>query len=142
MSKEWIRTAEPWQHSANCRGLGNAEINARFFPYAETPYALKNVKSLCDFCPVRGFCLKDAMDSGSEGLWAATTTRQRRAMVRTRTRVKCPLCKSRSLTTAGEHEICLGCGASWKSDERPQEQQEETIIRGGDLLHLVGGTAS
>ncbi len=38
------------------------------------------VKPMCDACPVKKECLADAIRTGSLGVWAATTTRERKAL--------------------------------------------------------------
>jgi len=60
-----------------------------------------------------------------------TTSAQRRALRRTRSRSKCPICKSINLIAVGEYEVCAGCGASWKADDRPTVRQAK-LREGGE----------
>lgn len=57
-----------------------------FFPLSETGVAsqeqIAEARSVCVGCPVRSECLEVALDTGAVGLWAGTTTAERRAMRR------------------------------------------------------------
>jgi hypothetical protein len=98
----------------------------RFFPVVETAVVCDTMRRLyCNLCPVRQECLDTAMRVGEQGIWAGTTSAERRALSKTRSRAKCPLCLGRAVTSDGHSEICLFCGASWAADERPSEQEQE-----------------
>lgn len=40
-------------------------------------YAIDTLKAICAMCPVRNACLEWALHHETEGIWAATTPRQR-----------------------------------------------------------------
>lgn len=68
-----------------------------FFPLSETGDAaaaqIAEARSVCFGCPVRSKCLELALDTGSEGLWAGTTTKERRAMLRRSSAFDLPVAK-------------------------------------------------
>lgn len=103
-----------WQPNGACADM-NLDV---FVPDEETPEGLALAKATCDTCPVRQPCLMWATLHGAEGYWGGTSTYQRAQLVRVRTRAKCPLCVSTSLSMVGTHELCIACGASWVRDVR------------------------
>lgn len=138
MESIWTANKTHWRDEALCGGARPEQ----FTPTVETPEGLAKVRSrYCDHCPVMETCLNSAIIHNDAGYWGGTTTAQRRAMRRTRSRSKCPLCGSPNLvrvphgTNDGEdipYEVCLSCAASWKADERPtprQKKAEATLRR-------------
>jgi WhiB family transcriptional regulator, redox-sensing transcriptional regulator len=71
-----------WMSHGACRG----EDPALFFPLGESETSLRQVaraRAICRRCPVLTTCLRDAMDTGQQGIWGATTDDERRAMRQT-----------------------------------------------------------
>lgn len=102
-----------WQDRAACDG--RAEVD--FFPESrggEEHFAPKLEERFCRTCPVRVQCLHSAIEQQDYGIWAGTTTQQRRKLMRVRERVKCPLCENRTLVPSDDIDICLACGTSWR----------------------------
>lgn len=119
MSAEPIFSAADvgWMDRGHCKGSEGQGIN--FTPNLETKAELTLVRSsFCDRCPVRPECLHYALLYRESGYWGGTDTAERRALARTRSRVKCPACKSKSvLRTADQHELCQACGLSWAGEQ-------------------------
>lgn len=93
---------------ALCRG----ETTSRFFPEdfeLPDPGAL----ALCRRCPVREACLQWALEHEEVGIWGGLTDSQRRAINVTRSRIRCPDCRSLEVSQQGRFEVCLSCGLSW-----------------------------
>lgn len=68
-----------WRHKANCKDV-DPEI---FWPLNDsnpTAAELKAASEVCFGCRVKTDCLIWAKDTGEQGLWADTTTAERRAM--------------------------------------------------------------
>jgi WhiB family redox-sensing transcriptional regulator len=130
MESIWAADGPQWQDRALCAGKDPDQ----FSPVVETPEGLEKVRSLfCDRCPVRDKCLNSAIIHNDFGYWGGTTSVQRRAMRKTRSRSKCPVCSSANLVRvphesgAGEpvwYEVCVNCAASWKADQRPTARQK------------------
>jgi WhiB family redox-sensing transcriptional regulator len=51
-----------------------------FFPKNEAKKLYEVSVKYCDKCPVYSECLKYAVDSGQEGIWAGTTTLMRKTL--------------------------------------------------------------
>lgn len=104
-----------WQKHAKCAGAG-----FDFAPDTETAKELEHVRGAwCNTCPVRTECLAYALLYRMSGYWGGTSTAERRLLGYARNRVRCPICKSKALvTTAEDHEICQGCGMSWRAESR------------------------
>lgn len=120
----WASVKTDWHDQALCGGAADH----LFFPSEETEAKLNRVCSLfCDLCPVRAKCLNSALINNDSGFWGGTSWAMRQAMLRTRTRAKCPVCKSQSMiTTMGDHpyQVCLACAVSWRSDLHPAQADE------------------
>lgn len=113
-----------WQDRALCVTT-HADPDA-FSPAVETDLGLSKVNSKwCDHCPVKAQCLNSALFDNDSGYRGGTHTAQRKALRRTRSRAKCPLCTSSNLVDTAEHEVCISCGASWKTDQRPEPKREK-----------------
>jgi Transcription factor WhiB len=115
--------SETWDSAGLCRTAPDPNV---FFPATESPAAVAWVSSrYCDHCPVKAQCLDQAIASQDGGLWAGTTTAERKKLTRTRNRQRCPLCTSenrifvREIGDGPDHELCLACGVSWKVNEGP-----------------------
>ena len=66
-----------WTLSAKCAGMGDI-----FFAEGS---AQRRIAQICAGCPVRLFCLAEALDSGTEwGVWGGMTERERRRLLRQR----------------------------------------------------------
>jgi transcription factor WhiB/A2L zinc ribbon protein len=110
----WGSAESGWQSLAECSGT-NPEV---FFPVTESPATLEVVQErYCSRCPVQTNCLNFALINGDSGYWGGTDSAQRRAMSRTRRRAKCPVCSNDGLIKTDDHQVCIKCGVSWKSDE-------------------------
>lgn len=98
-----------WQDLAACQGM-NPEI---FFPeadYLTDPRAI----AACGRCPVRTICLQWALDTSQEfGVWGGLTEDQRRFINISRSRVRCPDCRSDRVVEQDHSEVCAACGLSW-----------------------------
>ena len=70
-----------WRSESSCKGkpLDWFIFNA---PHAEVVFP--QVADLCNKCPVRHDCLREAIETKSEGIWAGTTTQDRRNPLRQR----------------------------------------------------------
>jgi hypothetical protein len=109
-----------WVEDALCGG----QPTELFFPIVESDSDLEKInRNFCNHCPVRLLCLNSAIIHGDSGYWGGMTSAQRRSIRRIRSRSKCPVCLSVNMVAVGEHEVCVGCGASWKADDRPTVRQ-------------------
>jgi Zn ribbon nucleic-acid-binding protein len=120
----WASIKTDWHTEAVCGGAADY----LFFPSDETEPKIEKIRSLyCDLCPVQAKCLNSALINGDTGIWGGTSSAMRQAMLRTRTRAKCPVCQSTTMieTEATEdtpsYQVCLSCGVSWRSDTRQIE---------------------
>jgi WhiB family redox-sensing transcriptional regulator len=68
--------AERWDQRAACRGT---DVDV-FFPTEDDKAGIDFARRICGTCAVKTPCLQEAMDSGSQGIWAGTTDRQRNGM--------------------------------------------------------------
>lgn len=70
-----------WNTNAAC---GNDDDPERWFPIgaSEELIAARALAPICRACPVRDACLTWALDNNLAGIFAGTTTNQRRAMRR------------------------------------------------------------
>ena len=70
-----------------------------FFPSqpGQEQYRAREVADLCGGCPVAGACLEYALTNSVEGIWAGTTTAQRRRM---RRRAQAPTPQQQRLAVA------------------------------------------
>lgn len=71
-----------WTLTAACKD----ETTNIFFTNQYDYVALKKARSICSTCPVSETCLETALGYGYslEGIWAGTTRRQRKKILRTR----------------------------------------------------------
>lgn len=117
----WASIKTDWHSQALCGGAPDH----LFFPSDETEAKLSKVSALfCDLCPVQAKCLNSALINNDSGFWGGTSWSMRQAMLRTRTRAKCPVCKSDNMIdTMGDrpYQVCLACAASWRSDLHPAQ---------------------
>ncbi len=121
----WGSAESGWQQLAACEGADPET----FFPITESPATLAFVQErFCFRCPVQSNCLNFALINGDSGYWGGTDSAQRRAMSRTRRRAKCPLCTNDGLIKTDDHQVCIKCGASWKSDEN---DHKFLVVKGG-----------
>lgn len=115
----WAAIKTDWHEEARCKNV----TESTFFPVVETALGLATVQNLfCNLCPVRGKCLNSALINNDEGYWGGTNTAMRRALARTRSRAKCPLCQGRNLVEVEPYEVCVRCGASWQAEYRPADR--------------------
>lgn len=105
-----------WRADAACRSLAD-----RYFdPWdsddkAREPNA--TAAQICGTCPVRRTCLIEAIvNNETYGTWGGLTWRQRKALVRARRRVRCPICSGKLLALTDDHaQACLSCGVTWRT---------------------------
>lgn len=112
---KWAVTGPDWYRDALCKNVKDD----RFAPPVETPALLAEIKAaFCDHCPVIHRCLQFAIIGGDRGFWGGTTTAERTALRRTRSRAKCPIsiCRAPEPVILGLYQICLRCGASWQAE--------------------------
>ncbi|MFI6516848.1 WhiB family transcriptional regulator [Spirillospora sp. NPDC050679] len=70
-------SAGSWRSTARCR-TADPDL---FFPRAGERAVIAQAKNICTACPVRTACLDHALaDDSLEGVWGATTERERTAM--------------------------------------------------------------
>jgi WhiB family redox-sensing transcriptional regulator len=97
-----------WTLLAACRGMNT---NA-FFP--ELSVIDDRVLAACTVCPVREECLDHALTHHEDyGIWGGLTELQRDQVSKTKSRVRCPDCRSDWVTEEGHNEVCINCGLSW-----------------------------
>jgi Transcription factor WhiB len=130
MESIWQANKPHWVDRARCGGADPG----LFQPLIETDDGLERVKErYCNGCPVLDRCLNSAIIHGDTGFWGGTNSVQRRAIRRTRSRSKCPVCSSKDLVRVPHgkeeavtwFEVCVSCAASWKADDRPTPRQKE-----------------
>lgn len=94
---------------AECVGM-NPEL---FFP--EKDWLLDpSVVDACERCVIRTECLTWAITTGQDfGYWGGLSEEKRAYVNRTRSRVRCPDCRSDHVTALGSCEVCRACGLSW-----------------------------
>jgi WhiB family redox-sensing transcriptional regulator len=68
--------AQKWTQRAACRW---SDVDT-FFPGEDNKPGIEFAQRICAACPVTVPCLQEAMDTGSLGIWAGTTERQRNGM--------------------------------------------------------------
>ncbi|MFD9964851.1 WhiB family transcriptional regulator [Amycolatopsis sp. NPDC058986] len=69
------RQDENWRRDAAC---GDMEPE-RFFPFESQAAEIRAAKAVCARCPVKDFCLDEALANGLDyGIWGGTTPRERR----------------------------------------------------------------
>jgi hypothetical protein len=117
LGRATVLPANPsWQDSAACKG---AQLH-QFFPRADEDTVAESLDRMyCRQCPVRVQCLATALKKKDHGIFAGTSTAQRKKLARSRTRAKCPVCSCETLITVDEHDICTACASSWRTDRRP-----------------------
>lgn len=94
---------------AACAGM-NPNL---FFPEKEWMVDPR-VTRACQSCVVRDRCLNWALETDQTfGWWGGLSEEQRAAINRTRSRVRCPDCRSESIAELSHVEICRACGLSW-----------------------------
>jgi Transcription factor WhiB len=127
MESLWASLNSDWRERAAC---GEVDPDT-FTPTVETPNGLAQVNArFCNACPVRSNCLNSALINNDFGYWGGTDTAQRRALRRVRNRAKCPLCTGGNLVVTSTHEVCVSCGASWKSGLRPVPRHVQAGLPG------------
>lgn len=82
-------------------------------------------RQYCRRCPVMVLCMGSALRNGDTGIFAGTTTAQRRKLARIRDRVKCPKCGCGKLVSVDVHDICAACGASWRTERKNEEGRDD-----------------
>lgn len=105
-----------WRRDAACRSLAD-----RYFdPWdsddrADMPNA--TATQFCATCPVRRVCLIEAITHDEPyGTWGGLTRKQRKNLMRARSRVKCPICAGTLLHVTENHvQTCLSCGIAWRT---------------------------
>lgn len=98
-----------WMTLAACDGMDTE----KFFP--EFDFMLEPaIVAACLRCKVRDDCLAWALETDQEyGYWGGMTEEQRRKLTTTRSRVRCPDCRSDAVAEVGRFEVCRACGLSW-----------------------------
>lgn len=124
-SDRGIGIEQTWEKRARCKEA-DPDI---FFPYLESEEQLEKIKKeYCNLCAVRQQCLASALVNRDYGYRAGTSTAQRRAMARTRTRAKCPVCGTVKVVAVHPYQICVHCGTSWKADGPPPQHDVKTVL--------------
>ena len=113
---KWAAIGPDWYRDAACAHTDSDQ----FSPVVESLAALAKVREeFCDHCPVRDRCLQSAIINDDRGFWGGTTTSERQAMRRIRSRAKCPIasCRAPDPVILGAYQVCIRCGASWQTDK-------------------------
>jgi WhiB family redox-sensing transcriptional regulator len=98
-----------WMIKAACAGM-NRDIFFPEYTFLTDPAAI----AACQRCEVKEQCRDWAFATDQEfGIWGGLNQDQRAAVDRTRSRVKCPDCRSDRVMEDGRTEVCLSCGLSW-----------------------------
>jgi len=98
-----------WMREAKCAGM-NRDIFFPEYTFLTDPV----VFDTCGVCSVRVECLAWAIATDQEfGIWGGLDEEQRRAIDRTRSRRRCPDCRSDRIVEEGRSEVCVSCGLSW-----------------------------
>ena len=114
-----------WRSKAACRDYGNHYLD----PWDADPnVGIVNATAheFCVRCPVKRECLLAGLESDrmnndvAFGIWGDTAPKQRRAMIRLRYRIACPVCRgSLVITSEGEEwQACASCGVTWRCRKR------------------------
>ena len=110
-----------WREQAACEG-----VPTKFFdPWDSDDRAAapnRVAASYCGGCPVRRQCLIEALRRDEPfGTWGGLTRRQRKALVRARSRTYCPVCHAKLIVASGTNfEVCAACGISWRTRNVPR----------------------
>ena len=113
-----------WRTKAACRGYA-----AIIDPWDADPkdgVVSDTAAAFCKQCPVRRECLleglrSDLMNGGfAYGVWGGLSPKERRALIRLRYRVACPVCRGQLIITSeGEKwQACASCGITWQCRKR------------------------
>jgi len=110
-----------WRTKAACRNYPVTDIDP--WDVDQKARRLNPVAaSFCDHCPVKQECLLAglASDRANHGdtfmVYGGLTPWQRRALVRARHRVGCPVCHSELVAGLdADCQVCAGCGMSWRT---------------------------
>jgi hypothetical protein len=114
-----------WRTKAACRGYA-----AYIDPWDADPgdgVVNDTAAAFCKKCPVRRECLLEGLRSDklngdvAYGVWGGLSPKERRALIRLRYRVACPVCKGGLvITNEGEEwQACAQCGITWRCRKRP-----------------------
>lgn len=94
---------------AACAGM-NRDIFFPEYTFLTDPAAI----AACSRCEVKDECLQWAITTDQEfGIWGGLDEEQRKAIDRTRSRARCPDCRSDRIIEEGRNEVCISCGLSW-----------------------------
>ena len=121
-----MRIDEGWRRRARCRTILDPDVffvsDEEHKPKKRKTQVLTKMEEIavqvCDTCPVSGNCLLFALDDPRlVGIWGGTTTEQRRALRRTRTRMSCPRCaRGLIMQVDNQTQACMNCGLSWLTE--------------------------
>ena len=98
-----------WHTQAACKTWPNPDD---FF--TDDSEVSETVTALCHTCPVRDQCFNWAARTGQVGYWAATTERQRTALMLGIPRAKCPACSAPEPFRRDNTQVCGFCGIAWE----------------------------
>jgi hypothetical protein len=119
-----------WRSKAECSGY-----SASPDPWDADPKdgaVSDTARAFCKQCPVRRECLleglrSDELNGGAAYLvWGGLSPKERRALIRLRYRVACPVCRGKLVITAAgeEWQACASCGITWRCRKRPLDNPE------------------
>lgn len=123
-SRESGEPLPDWRSHAACRGYA-----AHIDPWDADPgdrVVSPTAAAFCKQCPVRRECLLEGLRSDkmngdvAYGVWGGLSPKERRALVRLRYRVACPVCKGTLVITAAgeEWQVCASCAVTWRCRKR------------------------
>jgi ribosomal protein S27AE len=98
-----------WRRFAACNG----SPPEWFYPVENTPVVPSEVRKLCEACPVRANCLREALVFRERGIWGGTNEAQRQALRRRYKRYTCPVCGPALIVLYNDRQACTSCGLSW-----------------------------
>jgi len=114
-----------WRTKAACRGYMSASGD----PWDADPkdgFVSTTAAAFCKQCPVRRECLleglrSDLLNGGAAyGVWGGLSPKERRALIRLRYRVACPVCRGQLIITSEgeEWQACASCAVTWRCRKR------------------------
>lgn len=75
---ELTLTSPAWQSEGSCAQTGPDD--RLWFPEGKGKHMTRIVRKVCGACPVNDLCLEWALANDVEGMWAGTTTNERRTI--------------------------------------------------------------
>jgi hypothetical protein len=111
-----------WQTKALCRDYPAEYWDAD----PSIGFVNPSAAAVCKQCPVQRECLLAGLESDKMNgdhaylVWGGLAPKQRRAIVRARHRVGCPVCHGALLISpdGADWQVCASCGVTWRTRKR------------------------